>query len=517
MASFPLFSQLPPELRLRIWELALPAQRLITVHLLDFSVRETAETKEYTDDDGLTTTEEWTIRDKVQPDEDIDFFGPKHDGASPDSQDGTPNLLPTSKLFYTLHFPNIHSDPAVLFRVNKEAASVAAARYRLCLRYRPTTYSSTANPGVPKHRRTAVLPLDPETDILFVDYCAAGSGDITDPLLCLISDCLAYDPRRLGLAHFALRAEDRGHMFGGARNDGTLPQSALLASVTRVPRAAAQAKEAVYNLETLSRVLHAQRDAGFQPRSGTRPAVMDHHNVALPIWADTVALEAAPAPLPGGADARPVGRDWEQIVLPEGLACLPTTMSDWLDRYLEIDRGPDEDRGGRGRFAKRFIVAEDPGRLRDHLRRHVDGRVGCEGHLASYAHAQAAARDRRIADEIRREERQQNGDNYRGRTIYSRHEELERRSTLPPVAGFWIWSPEALEHAEMRVSFVPVDMAARARPQLMRFSLAGECRADARGVCGFARAGCEALARSTRNDAEEEEDESWDMMGLNLY
>ncbi|KAH7036037.1 uncharacterized protein B0I36DRAFT_361339 [Microdochium trichocladiopsis] len=194
LSVFNYFPQLPVELRLRVWELALPTQRFITLHLVDFAVQETPEKKRDTNDDGgAETTEGASQQKRWKPGSRRDIQATRDVEApcGPNSQ--------ASEYFYTLHLPK-PMDSSVLFRVSKEAAAVAAARYRLALRYRPTQSHSEGQAAC----RSAVLPLDPKTDTVYITLCDIGTGDQSTALLSFLWDCLVYDPRGLGLAHLAI-------------------------------------------------------------------------------------------------------------------------------------------------------------------------------------------------------------------------------------------------------------------------------------------------------------------------
>lgn len=156
--TFHLFPSLPKELRLDIWEEAVPRERLIRVYLSLLKERE----------------------DKLPP----RYLKKNHLG--------NPISGPRYKAVAEGHQIN-----SKFLCVNKEAREVALAFYRVHMPF------SLRAPGTNRAEESTTLYLSPEHDVLHIE----ADAPVKETLIDFFWDMKAYDPKGVGLAKIAIDLE----------------------------------------------------------------------------------------------------------------------------------------------------------------------------------------------------------------------------------------------------------------------------------------------------------------------
>ncbi|ROW04781.1 hypothetical protein VMCG_04899 [Cytospora schulzeri] len=155
--TFHLFPSLPKELRLQIWEEAVPRERLIRVYLRRGEERQREPPPRYLEQNHLGKL----------------ISGPRYTATA----EG-------------------HKINSKFLRVNKEAREVALAFHRVHLPF------SLRDPGT-NRAEESTLYLNPEHDILHID----ADAPVRETLIDFFWDLKAYDPRGVGLVKMAIDLE----------------------------------------------------------------------------------------------------------------------------------------------------------------------------------------------------------------------------------------------------------------------------------------------------------------------
>ncbi|KAK6841121.1 hypothetical protein PG987_001981 [Apiospora arundinis] len=266
-SSFPHFRKLPLELRLRIWTLCFPSNRLISI----FVTRPTP-----TPVSPSTQQQQQNIEEekKQQP---ALFTTRNHLG---NLVSGDPYHLNVAK-FGTWA-------PAILSSVNREARQAFLAFYRVAIAIWPD--------------KPDRLRLNPDTDILEVQLLQHPAR--VDALVSFFHDAVASDPRGVGIAHLAM-----------GRNMNDLPHLADLEPSTLHP-SAARALQRLFSQSL--RTFYACVDPGSEARTMlgqlSWPRASVHQNRAAPLLPHFYHRQATDFEWVG-RDPRPVGSDLAHLAV----------------------------------------------------------------------------------------------------------------------------------------------------------------------------------------------------------
>lgn len=282
--SFARISQLPPELRLRIWHFSLEDhRRLLNIYI------------------GIRP---WAppVRSDSPPAADA----PKIPVYSTRNQLG--NVISGRNYTASTRGRQVHSK---LLRTSCEALQAALRFFRVHI---PIHFGTIENMYAPVARGT--LYLSPEYDVIQLTSWRAGDMD-EHPFLDFIHDLKAYDPRGIGICSLALRAS------------GVLG----FCSLTRRPPEVTPAITAV--VDCLSRLQDITWMADFRCGRailGWRLSMPDagvRFNHSMPI------KSASPRFNLVGRDPRPVGPELKYVVTATGISGDPWRMHVWWRELLE--------------------------------------------------------------------------------------------------------------------------------------------------------------------------------------
>ncbi|KAL8414037.1 hypothetical protein RB594_005320 [Gaeumannomyces avenae] len=254
--GFPRFSSLPAELRRKIWQHLLPAQRIIAI------------------------TIESTCADETTPDQE--------DDASPSPRAYTAHNELGSPVSGAPYRIRLEADSrgllSLLLRVNREARSVAMGHYRVHI---PTD-------GGPM---SPLLAIKPETDVIHftlacwdADVCVLEDQEVdreVDLLADFLTDARAYDRTGLGILHIALGRE---MPFGSVQ----LPTDLSRLSV----QAASGLRAALLGFRTVTFVSMSRTENRLM--FGSLDHFAARYNRALPLWSSNANFQLLPVPDPRG-------------------------------------------------------------------------------------------------------------------------------------------------------------------------------------------------------------------------